>query len=251
MRCAHTPLFAMILSGFLAVCAAPAALAEGLASDWSKGIHSRARLTAAYLLGVDNAVELYAGVDIQLDEKWKTYWHSPGDGGGLPPEFDWSRSQNVKSARVLYPVPRLYKDPFGYSVGYKRKVLFPVSVVPVDRSKPVWLRLSVLYGVCEEICIPAEADLALDVAPNARAAISVQRDLMAALDSVPKVAGESDTGLAVISKRAVLSGDDPHLAVTARAPAGTRDVDLFAAARDGKYVPLAKRVEQSADGQTV
>jgi len=221
---------------------------EPLASAWTNGFHSKARLTAANLLGKGDGFALYAGVDIRLDKNWKTYWRSPGDGGGVPPEFDWSGSQNVKSLRVLYPLPKLLKDTYGISIGYKDKVIFPVAVTPADPSRPVRLRLAVYYGVCEDICIPAEARLELDVAPNARATISVQRDLMTAMRHVP---ARTSDGLTVTATKAVLDGASPHLLVTAKSTDVNARIDLFVVSRDGDNLPMAKRVERTADGQTI
>ena len=45
-----------------------------------------------------------AGIEIKLKQGWKTYWRYPGD-SGVPPAFDFSKSQNVKSVTVLYPAP--------------------------------------------------------------------------------------------------------------------------------------------------
>ena len=40
-----------------------------------------------------------AALQLTLAPGWKTYWRSPGD-AGIPPSFDWSGSQNVKSVRI-------------------------------------------------------------------------------------------------------------------------------------------------------
>lgn len=162
------------------------ATSEPLASEWQRGFHSRVRLTAATLLDARGAPALFAGIDIRMDEGWKTYWQSPGDGGGIPPEFDWSRSQNVRALTVRYPAPQRLKDAYGTSIGYITQVLFPVEVIPLDPARPVRLRLAMHFGVCDDICIPAEAMLALDVAPGARASVPVQRALSEALAAVPE-----------------------------------------------------------------
>ena len=42
------------------------------------------------------------GIEIRLDPHFKTYWRTPGD-IGLPPSFDWSGSENVRSVEVRWP----------------------------------------------------------------------------------------------------------------------------------------------------
>ena len=100
--------------------------ADGLTSDWVVGHASRARLLAG------NGI---AGVELQMPEGWKTYWRSPGDAGGTPPTFDWSKSDNLASANVLYPAPKRFTDRAGDTVGYKGTVVFPVEVTPKDREQ--------------------------------------------------------------------------------------------------------------------
>ncbi|MBK9083454.1 MAG: hypothetical protein IPL88_15905 [Rhizobiales bacterium] len=64
-------------------------------------------------------------------------------------------------------------------------MILPLVVAPRDPGKPVRLVLSVDYGVCEKICAPAHADLALTLpagaGPTAHAA-----GLAAALAATPR-----------------------------------------------------------------
>lgn len=128
-----------------------------------------------------------AGVHVDLDRLWKTYWRMPGD-AGIPPQFDWSGSQNVAAVELLYPLPKRYRDAAGESVGYKDRVVFPVLVAPRDKAKPVRLRLDLFFAVCDVICIPGKAaaaiDLALASADPASAALIAEW-----LERVPRPAG--------------------------------------------------------------
>ncbi len=100
-----------------------------------------------------------AGVDVRLGEGWKTYWKVPGD-SGTPPVFDWSKSKNLKRATVLWPAPARYADPeTGETIGYKERVVFPVVVEPEDPASPVVLHLVMDYALCNEMCIPARAEV--------------------------------------------------------------------------------------------
>lgn len=114
-----------------------------------------------------------AGVDLRLAPGWKTYWRSPGD-SGIPPRFDWSGSENVKSVRILWPAPSVFVANGFQTIGYHDAVVLPVEVTPVDPGRPVKLALRLELGVCDAICLPASVDLAAAlVAPGkADAAIS-------------------------------------------------------------------------------
>jgi DsbC/DsbD-like thiol-disulfide interchange protein len=99
-----------------------------------------------------------AGVLVELDKDWKTYWRNPGD-AGIPPQFDWGASRNLGSVDVLFPVPTRFRDASGEAIGYHDRVLFPVSIKAADLEKPVLLKLKIFFAVCQTVCIPANAEL--------------------------------------------------------------------------------------------
>ncbi len=128
-----------------------------------------------------------AGVRVDLDRLWKTYWRMPGD-AGIPPQFDWSRSENLAAVELSYPLPHRYRDAAGESVGYKDRVVFPVLVTARDEAKPVRLRLDLFFAVCDVVCIPGRADAAIDLALASADTASVA--LIAEwLERVPRPAG--------------------------------------------------------------
>ncbi len=95
-----------------------------------------------------------AGILVEMEKNWKTYWRVPGD-AGIPPQFDWTGSQNVASVDVGFPIPTRFQDITGEAIGYHDRVLFPVDVKTVDATLPVTLKLSMFFAVCEVVCIPA------------------------------------------------------------------------------------------------
>src|SRR5712671_1811022 len=82
------------------------------------------------------------GLDLTLDQGWKTYWRMPGD-AGVPPQFDWAGSNNVRSVTVLWPAPTRFADDGGETVGYKNRVVFPLDVIAEDAGMPIALKLAV------------------------------------------------------------------------------------------------------------
>jgi len=115
-----------------------------------------------------------AGVEIVLKPGWKTYWRVPGD-AGVPSEFVWTNSTNVKKIDVQWPAPKRYKDITGKSIGYKNHVIFPVTVTPAINGAPTKLDLRLYYAICSDICIPAQANLGLELSNNRSVGISLQR----------------------------------------------------------------------------
>ena len=127
---------ALVLLAFSAT-AAWSQAAEPASTDWHQGFNNRARLLAGRAVR-DGRQGLYAGVEIEMPNGWDTYWRSPGEAGGVAPEFDWKGSENLESAHVLYPAPRRLRTKAGDVVGYTDRVVFPVSVTPKDAGKPIY-----------------------------------------------------------------------------------------------------------------
>lgn len=100
---------------------------------------------------------------LSLAPGWKTYWRSPGD-AGIPPNFDWSGSENLKAVHFHWPRPYVFHLNGLQTVGYKGELVLPIEVVPADPSQPVRVKGSVDLGVCDDICLPATVtfDLPID-----------------------------------------------------------------------------------------
>jgi DsbC/DsbD-like thiol-disulfide interchange protein len=155
------------------------------ASSWQKGSHAALRLLA----GSRSGSVLLGGIAVHLDPGWKTYWRTSGD-SGVPPRFDFSKSDNVEAVTVLWPAPTKFDDGAGgFSLGYHDQVVLPLRIVPKSNDKPVTLRAEINYAVCEKICIPLEASAELTFASVASTEDNV---LFAALDTVPKPASVGD-----------------------------------------------------------
>lgn len=138
-------------------------VASAQTSPWAQGDKSRARLLAA---GGPTEGRFLAGVEIRLAPHNLTYWKLPGD-AGVPPVFSFEGSKNLKSVQPLYPAPRRFPEAGGEAFGYMDEVLFPLWITPTDPTKPVSVALKLDYATCDKICIPARAELSLDLAPGA------------------------------------------------------------------------------------
>lgn len=212
------------------------------ATPWTDGYNSKTRMVAgAVAKSGSMSARSVAGIEIVMADGWKTYWRNPGDAGGIPPNFDWSGSDNLASAKVLYPAPTRLSDASGDSVGYKKSVVFPIEVTPKDLTKPVMLNVAMEFGVCREICVPAEAKLSLSIPAQPRDPASAT--LTSAIDAVPrKAADRRPNDPEFKSGRATLTGDKPMLEVDI-AFAGTGvGGDVFIEAPDGIYLALPKKV---------
>jgi DsbC/DsbD-like thiol-disulfide interchange protein len=230
-QCVPTAARTIILAVILGVLfASPAYLnalkaesASPVASSWDGDARGAVRLVAgaAPSVGV-----LRAGVEVRLADGWKTYWRYPGD-SGVPPVFDFSKSENIKSVSVLWPAPHRFAYEGGASIGYKGDVIFPVHIVADDPGRMATLRLTIDYAVCEKLCIPAHghAELALAAAPSAP---EYDAPLAAAEARTPRPAVLGDAGpLGITAVRRLSAQPHPRIVVDVVAPAGA-PLDLFA-----------------------
>src|SRR6195256_4233104 len=186
-------------------------------SPWQRDTHSAVRLLA----GSRSGAVLLGGIAIQLQPGWKTYWRTPGD-SGVPPRFDFSKSENVEAVTVLWPAPTKFDDGAGgTSLGYKQQVVLPLRIVAKNADKPVTLRAGISYAVCEKLCIPVEANVELGFTSVASTEDSA---LFAALDTVPKPASIGDPNPLTI--RDVKRDGKSSILVDVVTP-DTREINLF------------------------
>jgi DsbC/DsbD-like thiol-disulfide interchange protein len=209
-------------------------------SPWSEDVRSAIRLVAGTNKNGDGP--LRAGIEIKMKPGWKTYWRYPGD-SGAPPQFDFSGSENLKTATVLYPAPHLFTDETGQSLGYKERVILPLVVLPQQPGKPVRLRLKIDYAVCEKLCVPAEGRAELTLGPGNSAHNS---ELSAAEGRVPKQLTATQAGL---TARRVTTAAKPLVAVDLAAPAG-QPVGLFVEGPTPQWaLPIPKPVKTAPAGR--
>lgn len=94
-----------------------------------------------------------AGIRLDLETGWHTYWRAPGD-AGIPPIFDMEGSSNFKMAQVIWPRPEVYEQNGLRSIVYHDHVILPLQVMPKSKGKDITLTAKIDIGVCKDICIP-------------------------------------------------------------------------------------------------
>lgn len=131
------------------------------ASLWSRTDHSAVRLIAGQdRVGPTGSVQI--GLEFDLAAGWHIYWRAPGD-AGVPPRVNWANSRNLAGKETHWPLPQRYTI-FGLTTFvYSNHVILPIDVRVLDPSRPLELRGHVSYLACQKICVPYQADLALDI----------------------------------------------------------------------------------------
>jgi len=154
------------------------------ATEWLRAGPMEARLISA-VNAVGDASTLTFGLDVKLDEGWKTYWRSPGD-AGLPVQIDWSESSGIKNAELLYPAPTRFTL-FGFdNFGYSKHVLFPLTATPDTIGKKVDLKISATFLICKEICVPQTILLTHPLLEGTATPSLFAKEISAAIQKIPE-----------------------------------------------------------------
>lgn len=204
--------------------------APAASTGWIDIDGGEARMVAIRHEG-SNAIEGF--VELKLAEGWKTYWRMPGE-NGIPPEFDFSGSEGFSLDGVAFQTPEIEETDDGLFAGYHGTVQFVFS--GKAEGGPVSLRLDLLAGVCDEICIPATAQF--EIGPEAMATPDGRSvtEIAIARASIPSAASDA-FGLA--SPVELSSG---LMVLPVRLPHPEQPATLVIEALDGTYLPLARKI---------
>ncbi len=105
----------------------------------------------------------HVALRLVMEDGWHTYWRNPGD-AGMPTSIEWRLPEGWSAGEVEWPVPERLGEAPEVSYGYGGTLLLPVEIIPPAELKPAetyTIAASASWLVCNEVCIPGKADLAL------------------------------------------------------------------------------------------
>ena len=153
MQIAKHVLIALVLTGILSL---PAA-ANPVRRD-----HIDVELISA-TTRVEPGQILTVALRLNPDEHWHTYWKNSGD-SGLATQIDWVLPEGFKAGPIQWPAPeRIDVGPLA-NYGYGEEVLLLTDIeVPERVPANVSISAAAFWLVCEDICIPGDAELTLNL----------------------------------------------------------------------------------------
>jgi thiol:disulfide interchange protein DsbD len=126
-------------------------------------------LVKAELIADTNAIvpgkTFTAGLLLKMVPHWHTYWKYSGD-AGLPTEIKWELPVGWKIGEIQWPIPLKMNDPGDIQTyGYSDEVLLMQEITPPPsiNDSNVKLTAAANWLVCERLCIPGSAKLALSL----------------------------------------------------------------------------------------
>ncbi len=150
-------------------------------------------------------------LDVTPNEGWKTYWRTPGD-GGFRPAIAWEPQTKTQ---WHWPRPVRFDSAGFSSVGYDRRVVFPLDVAIDERQR---LRGKLTLSLCSNLCVVNSFPLDIDLASGPSAHFAEAWDN--AMRAVPP-----DNGPVAVKS---VVADNDTLIVKLTTPEGWSRPDLFA-----------------------
>ena len=138
-----------------------------------------AHTTASLITSTDATAPgtpLTAGLRLQMAPGWHTYWQNPGD-AGFPPNLTIQLPTGGTAGDLTWPAPQRLTEGTVTAFGYTEDLVLPFSVTPAAGALRMEAHASWL--VCRDICIPEDADLAINL-PLGTPVASPQAPLLAA-----------------------------------------------------------------------
>ncbi len=124
-------------------------------------------------------------LDVKLEEGWKTYWRSPGE-GGVAPSVDWKSP--LRSAEWFWPAPQRFDVAGITTQGYHNQVTIPMALSGVPSPGKITGVLTL--STCKDVCLLT--DYPFEITPDAGEE-TFAYDYAQAMAKVPRPDGLTDS----------------------------------------------------------
>lgn len=119
----------------------------------------------------DGKAPLHVALRLKLQNGWHTYWRNPGDAGEAPDvTVTADGAFSGKASTIVWPTPHRIPDASLMSYAYTGDVVLPMELplhpAGAQASGPTTLKAHASWLVCENVCVPEEADLAVTLQPG-------------------------------------------------------------------------------------
>lgn len=159
------------------------------ATDHASTDQVRVRLIPASH-AVQPGAEVLIGLEQRIIPHWHTYWQNPGD-SGMATSIRWQLPEGAQAGPIQWPTPSRFKLGSITNYGYANQVTL-LSSIRIPKSAKVGSTVPITahanWLVCEEICIPQQAELTLSlrVAAPGEMTEAVPKRIRQAMASLPQ-----------------------------------------------------------------
>jgi len=129
------------------------------------------------LASIQPGTPFTVAVYFEMEEGWHNYWRNAGD-SGLPTEVEWDLPPGFTAGEIQWPVPeRIVAFPL-MDYGYSGQVALLVDITPpasLSDGSSVRLEARVDWLICKEICLPAYAEVEVEIPVNSTPPVADSR----------------------------------------------------------------------------
>lgn len=163
--------------------------------------------------------DVLLGLHIKLQPGWKTYWRTPG-AAGAPPSLTLDHAALVPEPEWFWPAPKRFSLLGLQSYGYSDEVIIPVRYKLNSSRKLIQLRGQIQVYVCNEICLPLQVPVSLNLSGEQERDWLSQRLINEFMAQVP-------TSLEKVQSSHHMLADEAGLYLSLGLPSVSDNVDLF------------------------
>ncbi len=106
------------------------------------------------LTGIGESTQHILGIFVSLEDGWKLYGPHASLTSGYPPSIEFTKKENLKNFKFLWPVEEKIVFQGVESGGYFGDVLIPLEIEIKDKSKDLILEGNISYLICNRVCMP-------------------------------------------------------------------------------------------------
>jgi thiol:disulfide interchange protein/DsbC/DsbD-like thiol-disulfide interchange protein len=131
---------------------------------WLSGLGAHAAHTRATLLLSASVAKpgdsILAGVRLQMDKGWHTYWKNSGDSGQAT-IIQWHLPAGVAAGEIQWPLPEKFSAEGLTTYVYHDEavLLVPLRLATDLKPGPLELKAKVKWLECETLCVPGSAEI--------------------------------------------------------------------------------------------
>lgn len=222
--------------------------AHAASTDWVEVMGGKVRLIAGGPL--DEPGRYDAGLEFSMEPGWHIYWRFPGE-AGVPTQADFSASSNLEEARLRFPAPVRYHDGYATSIVYQEHVILPIEVVARETAAPLELTAGLFFGICREICVPAQMDLALGLSSGQGVDFPMRLAISEATLALPRPQGNSAPRVVSVESAGPADNGKPGV-LKIEVEVGEKDseIDLFAEGAEGSFIEVPRLIGREGNKAT-
>ncbi|MCC6821532.1 MAG: thioredoxin family protein, partial [Verrucomicrobia subdivision 3 bacterium] len=144
----------------------------GALAPYAQAAHTRVALVLS-AVSAKPGDTVWAGVRLQMDPGWHTYWKNPGDSGG-PTTVEWQFPSGVTCGEIQWPLPEklTLEGLTTYIFHDEVTLLVPVKLAVDLKPGPLELKANVSWLECDKLCQKGDARVTatLEIAAETKAA---------------------------------------------------------------------------------